>query len=162
MKNKIFNSEKLEVKNTIKVEGFNGVVVVKDNTSLKPFSLSSNTNDSTTQDINEPSEIGEALKELNNDTIEGDTSMSGIDMRSNLHPLEISGILALDSMVAFKFLPVCCLGFTRQKKRIAVSLRGKGREDIVNIVGGHQEHLERKSGLNLGEKVSGWFGNGTK
>lgn len=110
-----------------------------------------------TTEIREGTELGEALKELNDDTIALGTRTSGIDMRSRLHHMEVSSILAVDSLVSFRMLPVNCLTFTRQKKRLSVSLAGKGRDDIVSIVGGQRQH-DVKKGFNLGERLSGFFG----
>jgi len=97
-------------------------------------------------DISEPTELGESLKELNSDTIDNNSRMSGIDLRTRLSMFEIAPILATDALVAFKFLPVDCLSFTRQKKRLAVSLDGKGRSEIVEVIGGKREGDERKAG----------------
>jgi hypothetical protein len=105
----------------------------------------------------QPTEAGEVIKELNKDELEPTTRMSGIDMRSRLHHLEISSILAVDSLVALGCLPTRCLAFTRQKKRLAVSLDGSGREDIVRIVGGRREH-EEKVGMSLAERGKAFVG----
>ncbi len=110
--------------------------------------------------INQSTELGDTLKELNNDTIEdnANTRMSGIDMRARLHPMEISSILALDALVALKIMPVSCLAFSRQKKRLSVSLEGKGRDDIVNIVAGKRE-LDAKTGMGgMMDRAKGFFG----
>lgn len=107
--------------------------------------------------ITSPTELGESLKELNKDSIETNTRMSGIDMRARLHPFEISYVLALDSLVALGVLPTSCLAFTRQKKRLSVSLLGKGREEIVNIVAGKREQ-DAKMGMNFGDRLKGFFG----
>ena len=110
--------------------------------------------------INQSSELGDSLKELNKDSIEGDTRMSGIDMRARLHPLEISSILALDALVSLRIMPTSCLAFTRQKKRLSVSLEGKGREEIVNIVAGKRE-LDAKAGMGgFMDKAKGFLGIG--
>lgn len=103
------------------------------------------------RNIIQPTELGETLKELNKDSLEVHTRMSGIDMRARLNSYEIMTVLALDALVALGFLPTKCLAFTRQKKRLSVSLKGLGREDIVRIVGGKVE---------VDSKRSGWFGGG--
>jgi len=91
-------------------------------------------------------EIGQALERLNEDKIDPETRMSGIDMRARLHPIESSAVLALDSLVGLSVYPQSVLTFTRQKKRLSVSDKGKGREEIVQIVGGKRESDERKGG----------------
>lgn len=102
--------------------------------------------DSGVTHIQQNTELGDSLKELNQDNVEQSTRMSGIDMRARLHPLEISSILALDSLVALGVCPHKCLSFTRQKKRLSVSEDGKGRTEIVEIVAGKKEQ-EAKSGF---------------
>ena len=112
--------------------------------------------------VNETTELGESLKELNDDSIEPGTRMSGIDMRSNLHHIEVSSILAVDSLVAFKFLPISCLSFTRQKKRLAVSIAALGRNNIVDIVGGKKEHEEKMGNKGFIDKTRNWLGAGNQ
>jgi len=87
-------------------------------------------------EVIEPTELGESLRELNNDSIQLETNMSAIDMRTRLSAFEIGSILALDTLVAMRILPISCLAFTRQKKRLNVSLKGEGRAEIVDIVSG--------------------------
>lgn len=117
--------------------------------------------DSSETDIKESTELGDSLKELNKDTLEPGTRMSSIDMRANLHYVELSSILACDALVMFRVLPVTCLNFTRQKKRLSPSLQGKGREDIVNIVSGKKEmDAKTQSGTSLGDRLRGLFGKG--
>jgi hypothetical protein len=108
-----------------------------------------------TTDIKESTELGESLKELNDDSISPNTRMSGIDLRSVLHPLELSGILAIDTLVQFRFLPVSSLSFTRQKKRLSVSQNGKGRDDIVKIVSGKRDGDQQGKGMTFIERVTG-------
>lgn len=95
------------------------------------------------QPVIQPTELGDTLKELNQDHLEPNTRMSGIDLRTRLHHAEISSILALDALVSLGILPTKCLAFTRQKKRLAVSIEGKGRDDIVNIVAGKRDQDAR-------------------
>jgi len=102
-----------------------------------------------TSNIVETTELGDSLKELNNDDRDPSTKMTGIDLRTRLAFTEVSAILAVDTLVAFNFIPKNCLIFTRQKKRLCVSLAGKGRQEIVDIVAGKKEHDLKK----------GFFGN---
>lgn len=108
--------------------------------------------------VQQPTELGETLKELNFDDIQQNTRMSGIDMRARLHYAEITSVLALDALVSLGVVPTKCLAFTRQKKRLSVSLDGKGRDDIVNIVAGKREQ-EAKAGMNgFGDRMKTFFG----
>jgi hypothetical protein len=50
-------------------------------------------------------------------------------------------------LVALGFLQTKCLAFTRQKKRLAVSLNARGREDIVRIVQGKREHDKQTTSI---------------
>ena len=113
------------------------------------------------QEINEPTELGEAIRELNSDVISNDIKMSGIDLRSRLHNIEISSILAVDTLVSFNFLPISCLPFTRQKKRLSVSQGGLGRKEIVSIVAGKRE-LETSTGSTLMGGMKNMFGGAKK
>ena len=108
-------------------------------------------------EVKDSSELGDALNSLNNDDIEKTSRMSGIDMRSRLHYVELSSILAIDSLVSFRFLPMSCLAFTRQKKRLAVSLNGKGRDEIVSIVHGKREGDMGKPNSFFGKMKSAMF-----
>lgn len=98
-----------------------------------------------------PTEISElqgSLQELNNDTVSPITRNSGIDLRTRLYNSEIASITVLDTLVAFNFLPMSIVPFTLQKKRLAVSLRGKGRDEIVELVAGKREtDIQAKSGF---------------
>ena len=68
--------------------------------------------------IQQNSELEGSLKELNADNINPETRMSQIDMRSRLHAIEISAVLAVDALVAFGVLPQKCLTLSTQKKKI--------------------------------------------
>lgn len=93
----------------------------------------------------EVSELQGSLQELNNDTVSPITRNSGIDLRTRLHNSEIASITVLDTLVAFNFLPMSIVPFTLQKKRLAVSLKGKGRDEIVELVAGKRESDTQKS-----------------
>lgn len=115
------------------------------------------------QPVVQPTELGESLKELNSDSIESLSRMSGIDMRARLQYIEIASILALDSLVSLGCLPIKCLSFTRQKKRLSVSLNGKGREEIVSVVSGKREMDAKLGGMSgFGERIKGFMGMGGK
>ena len=101
-----------------------------------------------------PTEISElqgSLQELNNDSVNPIARTSGIDLRTRLYNTEIASITVLDTLVAFNFLPMSIVPFTLQKKRLAVSLKGKGRDEIVELVAGKRETDVKTSG--------GIFGN---
>lgn len=97
----------------------------------------------------EVTELQGSLQELNNDEIDAKNRTSGIDLRTRLHNTEISSITVLDTLVQFNFLPISIVPFTLQKKRLAVSLKGKGRSEIVDIVRGKREEDVSKGGGGL-------------
>ncbi len=133
----------------------------EENEGRKLFAQEIINNNNGEQEIREPTELGEVIKDLNNDTVDSDTRMSGIDMRSRLHHIEISSILAVDTLVSFSFLPISCLPFTRQKKRLSVSLNGAGRDDIIKVVSGKRDLDEKANGMSsLGSKIGGIFTGG--
>jgi hypothetical protein len=101
-----------------------------------------------------PNSDAELIKEMNRDDIEETTGMSSIDMRARLHNVEITALLAFDAIVGFNFLPKNCLPFTRQKKRLSVSIEGKGRTESRDIFIGKKEE-QAKAGFNI-------FGNKQK
>ncbi len=108
--------------------------------------------------IQQPTELGDTLKELNKDDIEATSRMSGIDMRARLAPFEVQSVLALDALVSLGILPTKCLAFTRQKKRLSVSLQGLGRKEIVDIVAGKREQ-DAKMGIGgMGDRFKNFMG----
>lgn len=112
--------------------------------------------------VQAPTELGETLRELNKDNIDPQTRMSGIDMRSRLHYAEVGSVLALDALVALGVLPTKCLAFSRQKKRLSVSVGGKGRDDFIAVVSGKREMDKAKAGMGMmggmGDKVGSFMG----
>lgn len=111
-------------------------------------------------EVNESTELGESLRELNKDTI-GDNNQSAIDLRCRLRDFEISSILTLDALVGFRFLAPGCLSFTRQKKRLSVSEKGKGREEIRDMVCGKRDN-DLKASEGIGGKLKKMFTGSNK
>lgn len=108
------------------------------------------------ENINESSEISETIKEMNDDELNPD-GFSSIDMKTRLNNIEISSMIALDSLVALGFLPTETGFITRSKKRLAISLNGKGREEIVDITG---RMREQQTGQTAFSKIKSFFGSG--
>lgn len=90
--------------------------------------------------IIQPSELADTLKELMRDELDPNTKMSGIDMRSIIHPLDVPNIASFDSLVWLDFLPVKCLSVTRKLLRLSVSQHGKGLDHMVNVATGKRNH----------------------
>jgi len=99
----------------------------------KELEVSETNNDFTP--IEERTEKGDVIRELNRDDVEGQ-GLSSIDTKTRLSPLQISGILAVDVLTSSKFLPKECSLFTRSAKRLNNSAYGLGRQDIVKIMMG--------------------------
>jgi len=111
--------------------------------------------------VTQETELGQSLKELNDDSIVSDTKMSGIDMRAILHPMQVNSLAAIDTLVSMRCLPGSCLALSRQIKRLSVSINGKGREQIVNTVTGKREFdKEMQGGGGFGQKFKSFFGMG--
>ena len=108
------------------------------------------------QSLQESSDVAQTIKELNDDAIDKD-KFSNIDMKTRLVPIEISSIIALDSLVALKLLPLEASFITRSKKRLAVSLNGLGRQEIVQISQGMQDN---KSGSSFFDRIGNFFKGG--
>lgn len=102
------------------------------------YNILPDNHDSGIETMHHRSDLSQSIKEFNDDSIDPHTRMSGIDMRARLHSLEINSILAMDTLVSLKLLPVSCSAFTRQKKRLSVSLAGEGRKEIVEMVKGER------------------------
>jgi hypothetical protein len=113
-----------------------------------------------TTNINQPTELGEALKDLDYDDLDPVTRMSGIDMRSRLQIFEINSLWCIDALVAMKFLPSSCLTITRQRKRLLVSLSGLGRTEKVQMTVGQREQQAKAANGGMMDKMKGFFGGG--
>ncbi len=113
--------------------------------------------------VNQNSELEGSLKELNADSINPDTRMSQIDMRSRLHAIEISSVLAVDVLVGFSVLPQKCLILSTQKKRLNVSEQGQGRKEMVEIVTGKTDRdIKMGSMGRRGKGIKNFLGMGGK
>jgi len=107
------------------------------------------------QIIQESSDISEVIKELNNDKLDSD-SFSSIDTKTRLTTIDISKIVTIDGLVALRFLPKEVSVITRSKKRLAVSLNGEGRKEIVQVANGLIEETQNRG---FGDKLKGLFSN---
>lgn len=108
------------------------------------------------QQVTEKSDIAETIKELNSDIVDKD-KFSGIDMKANLHPVEISAILCVDTLISMEFLPLDTAFLTRKKQRLSASKMGEGRNQIVSIAQGMRDQNSSRS---FGERFSSLFTGG--
>lgn len=107
-------------------------------------------------DIQQPSELGEVVKHMNDDT-QDDDGMTSLDMRTRLNDFEINGMLCNDTLVRMGALPWECLSLPRQKKRLAVSRNGLGRKEFCEVVTGRQQAEIEKSGGMFSSYVNKWL-----
>jgi len=122
--------------------------------SKEIYSYTYSSNDSGIETVQELTDTAQTIKELNDDVVAAD-KFSSIDMKARLQPIEISAIIALDSLVALDFLPAEASFITRSKKRLSVSERGLGRSEIVQISQGMRDKEQGKSAM---DRLSGLFG----
>ena len=92
--------------------------------------------------ITQPTELGQVMSSLNEDIIEEHTMMSSIDMKANLHWAEVSAVLGIDTLSRIGVVSKKWLYFTRQKKRLSISVAGRGRDDMVKCVVGERERTK--------------------
>lgn len=94
------------------------------------------------QPLVQDSELTGVIKEINEDLLSSE-KLSGVDMKTRLNGMEIPSIIIHDVLVAFNILPTQCSTTTRLKKRLAISINGLGRREIIDIV---RPERERKQG----------------
>lgn len=99
-----------------------------------------------TQPILEGSELGEVFKSMDTDAVEADTRLSTIDFNARIHHVELPYMVAFDSLIGAKIIPVHWGILTRSKMRKSVSLEGKGRQEKAQIAIGKREHDSEMQG----------------
>jgi len=102
--------------------------------------------------VQQATELGEALKELNKDEIDNNTRTSSIDMRAILHEMQVHPVSAFEGFVVLGMVTTRCLGVSRQIKRNSCSIKGKGREQIVQTT-----QSKNETDINKANGVSGGF-----
>jgi hypothetical protein len=88
---------------------------------------------------NEISELQGSLQELNKDDTNLTSRTNNIDLRSRLSGITCSSLSIIDSLIIYKFLPLTIAPLCNSVKRLSVSLEGKGRLEIVDIVAGKRQ-----------------------
>lgn len=114
--------------------------------------------DAGTQDIIQPTELGEVAKLMNEDTINPDTRTSSIDMKTDLHEVEIGMFSVGEFLVSMNALPQECISLWRQLKRNKVSLNRKGRGEFIDLVRGKQEQDIKKGSGGMMNGIKGMMG----
>ena len=101
----------------------------------------------------EKSELAEVMDGLDQDIQDKITKMSSIDFNTRLNSTERASMVVIDELTRMGLFPENT-GITRQFKRLAVSLEGKGRTEKVQMVCGEREN---RTGVGAMEKVAGMF-----
>jgi hypothetical protein len=135
-----------------------GIKLIQEKRETKNTAVFNNSDD-TIQQVPESTDIAQTIKELNDDKVDDKSSFSNIDMKSRLLNIEISSIIALDSLVALDFLPPETSFITRSKKRLSVSQNGEGRKEIVSIAQGMKD---QQNGTSVWSKMGNLFKGGSQ
>lgn len=107
--------------------------------------------------VKESTELGDAIKEQNKDTVS--ERLSSMDFGSRIDKMEMSPMVALDSLIGMGVIPIECGKLNRVKMRKSVSINGEGRKEFVDLVTGKKEQ-DMKVGF--GQKLSNFVGMGDK
>ena len=105
------------------------------------------------KDLKDKSELGEVMDNLDKDEVDTNTRMSSVDFNARLDPFEISSIMVIDEFKRLNIFPPDA-DITRQKKRLSVSIGGKGREEKVRIVQGERDN---RTGMGVMDRMGGLF-----
>jgi len=89
--------------------------------------------------IQDQTELGQVMHELNKDILETDGGGLSIDKRSRLTNVEVPAHTQYDMLAHFHFLPMDSLALTMTHKRLVISRDGKGREEIRDIAIGREQ-----------------------
>lgn len=107
--------------------------------------------------IKEGSELGDAIKEQNKDIVAD--RLSSMDFASRIDKLEMSPMIALDTLIGMGVIPIECGKLNRVKMRKSVSIGGEGRKEFVDLVIGKKEQDMK---LGMGQKLGNFIGMGQK
>ena len=109
--------------------------------------------ENTEKPIFEQSDLAQVMNSLDKDAVDTRTHMSDIDFNTRLTHNEISACLIMDEFQRLGVLDKR-ISLSRQKKRLAVSLDGKGRQEKVDIVRSERESVQ---GTGFMSKFKGLF-----
>ena len=104
--------------------------------------------------MTQESDLKGVMKEMNEDILEKDTLYPSIDLKTRLHPFELTSAVIHDTVIHLQCLPRDCLATTRIKMRKAVSLKGEGRKEMVEIVKGERG---KEEGTGFASRLKGLF-----
>lgn len=95
--------------------------------------------------IVEKTELGEAL-ELQNKDILNDERLSSVDFISRINEFQHAPISAIEAISAMRVISIDGRLITRIVKRNAVSIKGEGRKEFVDVVVGKKD-FDLKKGI---------------
>lgn len=116
------------------------------------------------REIQQNTELGDVMNTLTKDELEPHTDMSSVDFISRLHFLEVPSLTVIDTLVGLRVYPRRTLKLTRQKKRLSVSVAGKGREEMRDVAIGKREQDSKSgiSGMSIADRIKGFLPGGNK
>ena len=94
----------------------------------------------------EPSDLSETFKELNSDIVDAE-QFSSIDTRTRLTASQVPSLVALDLLTQCGVIPNKYNRIGRGVKRLSVSIGGKGREEMVQVVQGINEQKAKEGNV---------------
>lgn len=97
------------------------------------------------QTVEQKSEIQGAAEVLFEDKEDASTKLSSVDMRTRLNDSQIPCIAVADELSKLGVIPAAN-SFTRNVKRLNISLNGEGRKELVSIGSGVVQ-AERGGGM---------------
>ncbi len=113
--------------------------------------------DSGTEHIIQPTELGESMRSLDDDSVNPHNRMSKIDFNARIHHTEKPSVDVFDALISMGMLTKKCQYLSIVKKRNSVSEDGKGREEKVAMVVGKREQ-DAKAGEGFGQKIARFVG----
>jgi len=110
--------------------------------------------------MQQPTEVGDAMKSLDSDIVDPSTKHSSIDQNTVFSNIEKMSHLVVDSLVTHSFLPLHNRDMSRLSKRLSVSVNGIGRRQKVEVATGIMN--KNKENGSLIDKAKQFFGGDKK
>ena len=124
----------------------------------KNMSIDEKVDEALDKELEEKSELGQVMSNLDDDKEDKSSRMSAVDFNSRLSNDEISCVMVIDELGRLGLFKDDTkenfVTIARQKKRLNVSRDGLGRKEKVQMVAGERD---RKSGGNFASKLGGLF-----
>lgn len=108
--------------------------------------------------IQQPTEVGEAIERLNDTEYDEKRRVSKIDLVTRLSSVQAMFIAQYDIICRMGIVDKNNADITDPVKRLAVSIGGAGRSEIVQIVGAKQDRDVNTAGGTMWERMKGVFG----